>query len=110
MCFSVSELFIPDNVTEYIIGNPDDPYVIRRFRDGEVFDPLPCGLVSEVFFSEAPGDGDESSKYGFSTSIAPQQPKYLIPTRKFSQSGLLFRPRFKILNKGLLLALLLQGI
>src|SRR6266704_1799423 len=103
MSLSMSELLIPYNVTEYVVGDSDDPNVVWRFRDGEVFDPLPGWLVSEVLFPEAPSDGDESSQNSFSTSIAPQQPKYLLPTCKFSQSGLLFRPRLKILNKGLLL-------
>src|SRR5882724_7937347 len=110
MSFTMSKLFVPDNISKNVVRDSNDPNVVRRLRDGKVFDPLPSWFVSKVLFSETPSDGDESSENGLAASIPAKKSEDFLGSIKFSDCICLFPPRLEILNKSLYTPLLCHRI
>ena len=71
MSLPVSKLLMPYHVPKGREIDPYHPHIHGSFRNGEVFNILPCWFAFKILLAQAPGHTDEGSEDGLPASIAP---------------------------------------
>lgn len=104
------KLLVPNDVSYCGEVEADDPNVVRRLRDREIFDEFVSGFAYEVFFAQSPSERDNSAEFCFPGSVPTEDSENLFVRREVSEDFALLRVRLEKLYVVVLAAFLLQNI